>query len=144
MESKPEQIRIFNASISDCKILAQFNRRLIEDGGAINSMNDNQLIERMQLFINSNEYDVLLFVHNSIYIGYTLINKQRNPLFIRHFYIDRNFRRKGYGRIAFNQLVSLYDTDQFDLTVLQSNTIGYMFWESCGLFPYEIYMHFRK
>ena len=138
------QLIIKYASERDCEILTKFNRRLIDDGGANNIMNDVQLMKRMEDFISSDDYDVLLFAKNECYLGYALINTSCTPLFIRHFYIDREYRRKGYGRIAFNQIVSLYDTCQFDLTVLNNNTIGYLFWKSCGLVPYEIYMHYRK
>ena len=62
----------------------------------------------------------------------------------RHYFIAKNYRRQGYGTAAFRKLVNFLKVDKIDLSVLVSNDIGFKFWTSCGLMPYEIFMHYRS
>lgn len=131
------------ATISDSKILASLNKMLIDDGGSINSMSEAELEERMKQFLTS-DYLAYFFIVDQTIVGYTLVNIARTPLFIRHFYIIKEFRRKRYGTQAFKSVVEALNAKEVDLTVLVKNEIGYKFWVSCGLIPHEITMHYRK
>lgn len=131
------------AATSDSKNLASFNKMLIDDGGCINSMSEIELEERMKQFLESG-YSAYFFTVDNKKIGYVLVNVVQTPFFVRHFYIVKDYRRKGYGTQAFKRLVEILDAKAIDLTVLVQNEIGYKFWISCGLIPYEFTMHYRK
>lgn len=130
------------ATISDSKILASLNKMLIDDGGSINSMSETELEERMKQFLASDYLAYLFTVENAI-VGYALVNIGQKPFFIRQFYIMKEYRRKRYGTQAFRNIVAALEVKEVDLTVLVQNEVGYKFWISCGLIPYEIVMHYR-
>lgn len=130
------------AIISDSKILAKLNKMLIDDGGSINSMSEAELEERMKQFLAS-DYLAYLFTVDNVTVGYALVNIGQKPFFIRQFYIIKEYRRKRYGTQAFRSIVEALEANEVDLTVLVQNEIGYKFWISCGLIPYEIMMHYR-
>lgn len=131
------------ATVNDCDCLACLNKMLIDDGGSINSMNIDKLKTRMKQFLLST-YLAYFFVVDGIRIGYALINIEQPPFFIRHFYVINEYRRKGYGTEAFKQITKVLKTTDIDLKVLVQNEIGYKFWISCGLIPYDVTMHYRE
>ncbi len=131
------------ATLTDSKDLARFNKNLIDDGGCINSMSEIELEGRMKQFLEL-DYLAYFFIVDNKKIGYVLVNVRQKPFFIRHFYIIKEYRRKGYGTMAFNRLVEILDISEIDLTVLVQNEIGYKFWISCGLIPHEITMHYCR
>jgi len=139
-----QKIKFITATEEHCKKLAFLNKCLIDEGGSYNTMSIQQLENRMMEFISSNNYIVIIFDVDNTQIGYTLVNKIQTPVFIRHFFIMKEFRRKGYGSSAFNKLVDYLKVDKIDLSVLSRNEIGYEFWTSCGFAPYETFMHYRK
>jgi hypothetical protein len=139
----PKNLSLIIASHNDSAELASFNKSLIDDGGSNNNMSTSELEMRMKRFL-SDEYLAIIFEVEGKRIGYALINKSACPVFIRHFFISKENRRKGYGKEAFNQIIRLLDVDEVDLNVLYSNSEGYQFWGSCGLAPYEIHMQYRK
>lgn len=131
------------ATPADSKVLAGLNKKLIDDGGCINSMSEIELEVRMKQFIES-DYSAYFFTIDKTIIGYVLVNVRQKPIFIRHFYIMKAYRRKGYGTQAFRLLVKILDATAVDLKVLVQNEIGYKFWTSCGLIPFDITMQYRK
>ncbi|GHT10774.1 hypothetical protein FACS189426_11660 [Bacteroidia bacterium] len=138
-----KKLNLIVASQKDCSELAFFNKSLAEDGGSNNIMTRDELELRMHQLI-SNGYLAFIFEVENEHIGYALIDNNKNPVFVRQFFVAKQFRRKGYGKMAFNQLVAFLNVDKIDLTVLYSNKVGYEFWKNCGLLPYEISMHYRK
>lgn len=68
-------------------------------------------------------------------VGYALINTNRTPVYIHHFYISRSQRRKGWGRTAFALLQEELNTSDFDLDVFVWNERGLAFWRSLGFEP---------
>ncbi len=77
-------------------------------------------------------------------IGYALVNIKQNPLYLRHFFICREFRRKGYGKLAFKRLLQLLGTDTIDIEVMVWNETGKCFWKSLGFEERSIYMRFDQ
>ncbi len=138
----PREVNFIVASEENCEELATLNKKLIDDGGSNNNMSVTELENRMHEFV-SGGYTAIIFEADGKHIGYTLIAVDKSPMFVRHFFIDKQFRRKGYGTAAFNKLITFLKVDEIDLSVLASNKIGYEFWRSCGLIPYETFMHFR-
>lgn len=137
------KVNLIIASEDDCAELATFNKSLIDDGGANNTMSLQELDIRMYELLASG-YIAIIFELDGEHIGYTLIDTNKTPMFVRHYYIAKKFRRKGYGTSAFKKLIDFLKIDKIDLSVLVSNDAGYKFWESCGLTPYEVFMHYRE
>ena len=123
--------------------LGYFNKLLIDSGGSINDMTVSELEQRMLHFITT-DYNAIFFEVEGVRVGYALVSKKRDPLFIRHFLILPEYRRKGYGHTAFNKLISFFEVKNVVLTVLSNNEIGKIFWKCCGLEPYEIVMHYGE
>ncbi|HBF38386.1 MAG TPA: hypothetical protein DDW50_13850, partial [Firmicutes bacterium] len=115
-----EEFKIRIASDEDLDLLAVFNQQLIEDEKHDNKMNIEQLRERMKEFLHS-EYKAYLFEDDSKTIGYALVNHAQEPLYLRQFFICRDVRRQGYGKITFNQLLDRLKTDIIDIEVLSWN-----------------------
>ena len=56
----------------------------------------------------------------------------RKPYYLRHFYISRTRRRKGFGSAAFYLLLETLGTQTMDLDVFVWNESGIGFWQSLG------------
>jgi GNAT superfamily N-acetyltransferase len=130
-------------SNDDLDLLAVLNKQLIEDEQHDNKMNIEQLKERMEGFINT-DYKAYLFKENGEVRGYALVNHRREPLYLRHFFICRNCRRQGYGKLAFEKLIDLLGTNKIDIEVMHWNERGYEFWKSLGFKERSIYMRLEK
>jgi RimJ/RimL family protein N-acetyltransferase len=138
-----KEVNFIISSEKDCYELACFNKALIDDGGSNNTMTFEELENRMHKFL-SEGYIAIIFEVDKAHIGYTLVDRSKTPIFIRQFFIAKQFRRKGYGSTAFNKLIDFLNIDKVDLSVLASNNIGYKFWTKCGFASYEIVMHYKK
>ncbi|NLG88824.1 MAG: GNAT family N-acetyltransferase [Clostridiaceae bacterium] len=138
-----ENLKIRVCTDHDLNLLAVLNKQLIEDEQFDSDMNVEQLRERMKGFIHSN-YKAYLFEDNSKTIGYALVDHSRKPLYIRHFFICRDVRRKGYGRTFFKKLLDFLKTDVIDIEVLTWNERGIGFWRALGFKERSIYMRFDQ
>jgi ribosomal protein S18 acetylase RimI-like enzyme len=138
-----EPLMLKLCSEDDLDLLVELNRQLIEDEGHDNPMNTAQLKERMKQFIHTH-YKALIFYQGIYCVGYALMDVNRRPLYLRHFFICRPFRRNGYGTKAFYKLVELFGTREIDLEVLSWNTRGIKFWQSLGFRDRSIYMRYSK
>jgi GNAT superfamily N-acetyltransferase len=138
-----EEFKIRIASDEDLDLLAVFNQQLIEDEKHDNKMNIEQLRERMKEFLHS-EYKAYLFEDDSKTIGYALVNHAQEPLYLRQFFICRDVRRQGYGKITFNQLLDRLKTDIIDIEVLSWNQRAVEFWKALGFKTRSVYMRLRS
>ncbi|MBR4245531.1 MAG: GNAT family N-acetyltransferase [Treponema sp.] len=134
---------IKKCSLLDLKELAQLNKQLIEDEKSDNAMNLEQLQKRMQDFLKS-EYDAYLFMEEDCTIGYALVRYTAKPLYLRQFFIARNFRRQGKGKAALKLLLDELKTDKIDIEVLSWNEAAIKFWESCGFTERSRYMRLEN
>lgn len=121
-------MKVVDCSVDDVPILAKMNQMLIEDENAKTSLNLSQLQERMSGFIQS-EYKAFLFYFNKKTVGYALCNMEKSPIYLRQFFICREERRKGYGKQAFQSLLSHLNTDEIDIDVYVWNKSGVEFWK---------------
>jgi ribosomal protein S18 acetylase RimI-like enzyme len=86
----------------------------------------------------SGAYNAALFVEIEV-LGYALWRNEEEFSYIRHFYIQRGFRRKGVGTEAFRLLVSTYwQGSLLRLEVLSGNLDAQHFWQSLGFKQYCI------
>ncbi|WP_276358021.1 GNAT family N-acetyltransferase [Cohnella caldifontis] len=129
---------------NDLDLLAQLNKQLIEDEMHDNTMDLDQLKERMNKLISS-EYKAYLFFEDMDELrGYALINHSKDPLYLRQFFICREYRRQGYGKSAFKSLIDFLDSDNIDIEVMHWNERGHRFWKSIGFKERSIYMRLEK
>lgn len=127
----------------DVPQLALMNQHLIEDEKSNNPMTITELEDRMRKFINDG-YNAYFFIEDDIVVGYALIKYTSTPLYLRQFYIEREFRRKHYGKVAFQQLMEYIQADIIDIEVLPWNESGYLFWKSCGFEDTCISMQYKN
>ena len=134
---------IKKCSLSDVEELAQLNKQLIEDEKSDNTMTLEQLKIRMRDFLES-EYNAYFFMEEDCIAGYVLVRYTSKPLYLRQFFIARNFRRQGKGRAALKLLQEELKTDKVDIEVLSWNMAAIKFWESCGFVERSRYMRLEN
>ena len=135
-------MQITRCSSRDIHELAVLNKRLIEDEKSDNPMGIPELEERMNTFL-SGDYDAYFFAEAGETIGYALVRRTSSPLYLRQFFIDREYRRMHYGREAFQELIKTLRTDTIDIDVLPWNEPGLAFWKSLGFSETCISMRFH-
>ena len=98
------------ADEADLPLLAQMNKRLIEDEGSRNPMSLDQLAERMRGWLLG-DWEVKLFATDAGVVGYAVYQARRDEYFpdqtivyLRQFYIEREMRGQGLGTAAFRAL----------------------------------------
>lgn len=134
------------AQLIDLPLLTKMNQDLIEDEGSSNTMNSEQLESRMKRWLNS--WHIELFLWGEVVIGYIVYRLQRNEadskdiIYIRHYFISREYRRQGLGRESFKLLKEKHFSKDAKvyLEVLWHNQRGRDFWASLGFSPYSITM----
>lgn len=124
-------ISVRKCSSYDLTLLAEYNKRLIEDEKSDNPMDPAQLRVRMKRFLET-DYAAYLFESDGIAIGYALVKTTSSPLYLRQFYIDRPYRRQHFGLQAFRLLLETLNTDSIDVEVLVWNTPALAFWKKMG------------
>ena len=135
-------MQIRECNNQDVPQLALMNKHLIEDEKSNNPMRVEELEQRMQGFLSS-DYKAYLFVEDESVLGYALVRHTSTPLYLRQFYIKREFRRQHYGKMAFEQLMKYIQADTIDIDVLPWNERGRLFWKSCGFEETCISMRYK-
>ena len=145
MDKSTVAVALRKATQLDLPLLAAMNRRLIEDEGSRNPMDEEALRVRMAGWMRRRVYhfDLLVLEREAVgYAAYQVRREQYEPartnVFLRHFYIEREYRRRGLGRAAFALLVQTrFPADaSVDLNVLADNLAGQRFWASVGFAPF--------
>jgi GNAT superfamily N-acetyltransferase len=140
------------ANEADLPLLAQMNKRLIEDEGSRNPMSLDQLAERMQGWLLG-DWQVKLFATDAGVVGYAVYQTHRDEYFpdqtfvyLRQFYVEREMRGQGLGTAAFRALAAEHfpPGSRVVIDVLASNPRGYDFWRHVGFEPYWTTMHLRN
>lgn len=136
-------MQIQECTIADVQKLAALNKQLIDDEKSDNPMTINELENRMSEFLNT-EYSAYFFIVDSQIIGYALVKKTVEPIYLRQFLIDRNYRKQHYGKQAFQMLLQYLDIKEIDLEVLPWNKNGLAFWKHCGFNETCIAMRYKE
>lgn len=136
-------IAIILCTDDDLDRLALMNKQLIEDEKHDNPMNADQLRVRMRDFIHT-DYKAYKFVEQDAVVGYALVNHQQHPLYLRQFFISREYRRSGFGKLAFKKLLAALNTSAIDIEVMYWNEAGYAFWKSLGFEERSVYMRLDR
>ena len=95
----------------DLTLLAEYNKRLIEDEKSDNAMDIGELADRMRHFLET-DYEAYFFKVDGEVIGYALVNVSVSPVYLRQFLIDRKVRRNRYGQTAFGLLTKTLKTEK--------------------------------
>lgn len=132
-------MRIIKCSQDDIPQLAVFNKQLIEDEKSDNPLSVSELEKRMENFLDT-EYDAYFFEADSEIVGYALVKRTCSPLYLRQFFICREYRKNHYGTEAFQALLGYLNVDSIDIEVLSGNEAGNCFWESLGFKEVSRYM----
>lgn len=129
--------------MKDVTKLALLNKQLIEDEKSDNAMNISELERRMKGFLET-DYSAYFFIENSQIIGYALIRNTSNPIYLRQFLIDRDYRKHHYGSQAFQMLLKYLNISEIAIEVLPWNKNGLAFWKHCGFSETCIAMRYKE
>jgi ribosomal protein S18 acetylase RimI-like enzyme len=134
------------ASARDLPQLAIMNQRLIQDEGHSNPMTLSQLEARLADWLSDNSYLAILFHQNEWCVAYTILRDTPDYVYLRHFYVERAYRRQGIGRQAIRLLVEqIIPADRpVRLEVLAHNERAIRFWHEVGFADYAITMRLVK
>jgi len=131
---------IKQATQADCSLLAELNHQLIRDEEHRNSMTVAQLAERMRDWLAA-DYVAYLFQLDSKSVGYALYRSEPDFIYLRQFFVQHDFRRRGLGQAAFQWLTdNIWKKRLVRIDVLCTNSIGIAFWRSVGFDDYCITM----
>lgn len=136
-------MKIRKCNRDDIPQLAVFNKQLIEDEKSDNPMSVPELEKRMEGFLKT-EYDAYFFEKDCAIVGYALVKKTCTPLYLRQFFICREYRKEHCGTEAFHALLEYLNVDSIDIEVLSGNEAGNRFWESLGFEEVSRYMRLKK
>ena len=136
-------MQIRECTVDDVPLLAKMNQFFIEDEEGELNISIPHLEDRMKSFITS-EYKAYFFLIDEKITGYALCSTSRSPVYLRQFFIDRDERRKGYGRQAFNLLLSHLNVQADDVDVYAWNDSAIRFWRSLGFETRRYAMLYRK
>jgi ribosomal protein S18 acetylase RimI-like enzyme len=120
------------ATIQNLEELTEMNVKLRDDEKIDNLMPINQVKERMQEFLNDSKYCVLIFEDNEQIIGYSLINTEKRPMYLRQLFIKKEFRNLGYGKTAINKIVERLNIEEIDIDVMIWNESAIGFYLNYG------------
>lgn len=136
------------ASSADLSLLGRMNARLIQDEGHSNPMDLAGLEERMRRWIET-EYRAVVFEQRGEAVGYALytMGEQYGQrfIFLRQFYVEREFRRRSVGRRAMRLLIDQVWPPgiRVVLDVLFRNDAGRAFWKAMGFVEQSITLERR-
>ena len=136
-------MQIRKCTEQDISRFAWMNKHLIEDEKSNNPMNVDELEGRMRGFL-SEDYQAYFFIEEETILGYALIKHSTEPLYLRRFYIEREFRRRHYGKKAFGLLMDYLQADTIDIELLPWNENGRLFWKNCGFEETCIAMSYKE
>ena len=127
------------ATAEDIALLARMNRQLIEDEGHRNRMTLPELAERLRQWL-ANEYTAVIFEQGTTPVAYALFHPEAASIYLRQFFVERRYRRRGIGRQAMQLLLTdIWPADRrITLDVLVHNQRGQAFWHALGFQDYAI------
>src|SRR5262245_37043153 len=94
------ELRIDRATSAEAPLLAELNLQLDQDEPHPYPLPLPALAERMVRWIETGEYEVLVFRYDARVMGYAAWRPEDRGAYLRHFFICRDHRRQGLGRAA--------------------------------------------
>ncbi len=129
------------ADPSDAELLGRLNFQLIRDKGHRNPVSESEVVDRMQGWLRSGEYDAAVFFSEANLTAYALWRKEGpDQVYLRQFFVARDWRRRRIGQTAFHlfaqQLLPI--GTRIKVNVLCGNLAGLSFWRSLGFQDYAL------
>ena len=139
------ELRIDRAKGAEAELLAGLNRQLDEDEPHPYPLPIAALTERMQRWIDSGEYQVLLFRRGERVTGYAAWRLEDRGAYLRHFFICRDQRRQGWGRAAMALLCGeVFPKDRpVQIEAAIENKAGIAFWRGIGFQDFGLSMELK-
>lgn len=127
------------ATEGDLDLLAEWNRQLIQDEGHRNRMTLPELRERMKGWL-AREYRGVIFEAETEPVAYALYREDDHEIYLRQFFVARQCRRQGIGRMVLEILRKhLWPrSKRLTVDVLVSNAAGVNFWRAVGYKDYSL------
>ena len=137
-------VTFIRAHSDDVACLAEMNYRLIQDEGHSNNMSLEELHDRMSEWLQG-AYTAILFQLKAQTIGYALFRQEHDCYYLRQFFVDTKYRRRGIGRNAIRWLhENAWKGTRVRVDVLVNNDRGIAFWRSIGFYDYCLTLEFEK
>jgi GNAT superfamily N-acetyltransferase len=132
-------LRYRPATLEDAPLLGLWNSRLYEDECNPGRKSLEEFVSRMRAWLAGGELKGILFETEEGPVAYALYRQDPECLYVRHFYVDRPFRRRSMGRRCVRLLLAeaLPPGQQVALDVLETNPNGRAFWQAVGFRPYS-------
>lgn len=129
---------------ADLPLLAELNQQLIHDEGHANPMSVAELEARMRAWL-VRPYSAILFLSEGAVVGYALYRTDNAGVFLRQFFICRDERRKGLGRLAMQTLFGRVWPSGATVTLeaLCENRAAIDFWHALGFDDYALTLRRR-
>ncbi|MBN1290391.1 MAG: GNAT family N-acetyltransferase [Candidatus Latescibacteria bacterium] len=130
-----------HATLNDITVLAAMNRQLAGDEQHRNRNKPTEWFnKRMELFLNG-EYEAIIFEQDKKVLGYALYRnhpEQSDTIYLRQIFINRNYRRQGFGHKAIKIMMNeVWPKDKrLTVEVLSGNDAAISFYKSVGFQDY--------
>ena len=125
-------MKVAKAEITDVEILAELNKRLIEDERHPNPMNVQQLAQRMTEWLKD-EYSCYLASEDGSAVAYCLFRNEGKYYYMRQLFVERTHRRKGIATKLLDWMFQNVWTDKkVRLDVLSHNEEAIAFYRAYG------------
>lgn len=133
------------ATLADVPTLAAMNHRLIEDEGHRNPMNERELAERLRSWLGG-RHVATLFDLDGRSVAYALWKDEPDWVYLRHFFVERDVRRRGIGRGAIRSLLGEVwpPGKRVRVEVLTGNAAGMAFWRAVGFRDYVLTLELQQ
>ena len=133
------------ATVADVPMLTRMNQELIEDEGHRNPMRLTELETRMRFMLEF-DYTATLFEVAERVVAYALWRDEPDWLYLRQFFVARDYRRRGIGTQAVRVLTDeVWPADKrVRVSVLIGNQSGLEFWRAVGFEDYLITLEMER
>jgi ribosomal protein S18 acetylase RimI-like enzyme len=125
-------MKFITATLADIETLAKLNKRLIEDEKYPNPMNVDRLAERMSGWLQAEYRGYLTLIDDQV-AAYCLYRDDGKYYYLRHLYVDRDFRRQGIAtRLLDWMYANIWMDKKVRLDVLAHNDSAIAFYQRYG------------
>lgn len=127
------------ATAADLPALTRMNQQLIEDERHRNPMNLAELETRMRSMLDA-DYTATLFELDSRLVAYALWREEPDWVYLRQFFVARDYRRRGIGTRAVRRLTGEIwpPGKRIRVNVLIGNQPALEFWRAVGFVDYLV------
>ena len=132
------------ATLKDAPLLGRLNVQLIEDEGHRSPLTVTQLTDRMRDWL-ATVYTGVIFEDERGVVAYAVYQEEVDQVYLRQFFVVRDRRRQGLGRLAMHLLFREIWPQKKRLTVsvLADNLPARAFWRAVGYTDYSLTLEIR-